>query len=39
MPEIDALGDVDVELAAGEVVEKKQRTRAGRDDVVDAHRD
>ena len=32
-------GDVDVELAAGEVVEEEQRLGALHEDVVDAHRD
>src|SRR5258708_5336777 len=31
-------GDRDVELAAGEIVEKEERFRALREDVVDAHR-
>ncbi len=30
--------DRDVELAAGEVIQEKQRLRALRDDIVDAHR-
>ena len=35
----DVGGDVDVELAAGEVVEEEQRLGALHEDVVDAHRD
>ena len=35
----DVGGDVDVELAAGEVVEEEQRLGALHQDVVDAHRD
>ncbi len=37
---LDHVGrDVDVELAAGEVVEEEQRLGALHEDVVDAHRD
>ena len=35
----DRLGDADVELAGGEVVEEEERARAAGDDVVHAHAD
>ena len=38
MPLTTVGGDVDVELAAGEVVEEEERLGALHEDVVDAHR-
>ena len=39
MPRDDPLGDADVQLAGGEVVEEEQRLGAADDQVVDVHRD